>query len=91
MKFIDVSFKGKNKFLNSAVNEIIDILGHNLALEYFSILEIRRYCEVLVEEQDFNPRSGIFYDRMSRRKLSYNFLASIAKEYILEHEDEFRK
>lgn len=91
MKFIDVKFRGKNKFLNNAVKEIMIILEHNLTLDVFSELAIRRYLEILLEDQDFNPKTNVFYDNLSKRKLNYNFLASIAKEYILEHEDEFLK
>ena len=91
MKFIDVDFRGKNKFLNSAVNEILEILDHQLVLDKFSILEIKRYLEILIEDQDFNPKSHVFYDKLTKRKLNYNFLAGIAKEYIWEHQEDFVK
>lgn len=89
MKFEDLKFHGKDRVKASAIKEISDVLEHNLACEGLCQLCILRYIEILVDDQDYNPKAGVFYDSLTNRKLSYNFLASIAHDYILDHIEEF--
>lgn len=89
MKFEDIDFAGKNKVCKHARYEIKLILSHSLDLEKLSVLSIDRYLEILISDQDYNPKSNVFYDRCTGRKLNFTFLASIAHDYILEHIDDF--
>lgn len=90
MKFEDLTFPGKEKVKYYAIHEIMDILEHSLVVRNFSYLSIVRYVEILVEQQDYNPKTGVFYDEITHKKLNYNFLASIAKDYIMDHLTEFQ-
>lgn len=90
MKFEDLKFHGKDKVRRVAVNEIYDILNHIANLRGLSQTRIVRYIEILVDGQDYDPSAGVFYEEVTNRKLTYGFLAVIAKEYILEHVDEFK-
>ncbi len=89
MKFEDIDFAGKNKVCKHAMYEIKLILSHSLDLEKLSVLSIDRYLEILISAQDYNPKSNVFYDRITGRKLNYVFLAGIAHDYILEHSEDF--
>ena len=91
LKFETLEFKGKNGFRASAISSVYKILGTKLDLDKFSTLEVQRYLEILLDDQDFNPKTKVFYDKVSNRKLNYEFLASVAHDYILEHADEFKK
>lgn len=90
MKFEDLKFHSKEKVKASVIKEISDILEHNLDFESLSQLSILRYIDILVDDQDYNPKSGVFYDKLTNRKLSYTFLAGIAHDYILDHIEEFK-
>ena len=90
MKFIDCDFPGKNKVRYSAVNEIMKILEQDLLVEGLSHLALLRYVEILIEDQEYNVKTGVFYDKTTNRKLNYKFLAGVAYSYILEHIDEFK-
>ena len=89
MKFEDLDFPGKTKVKSSAVNEIMKILEHDLSIGGLSHLAILRYIEILVEDQEYNIKTGVFYDKITNRKLNYKFLASVAHEYIIEHNEDF--
>lgn len=90
MKFRDVKFRGKSKFKANVIQEIFNILDHNHGLSEFSELSVKRYLEILVEEQDFNPKTHLFYDKFTNRKLNFNFLAGVAWDYIFENKREFK-
>lgn len=89
MKFEDIDFMGKNKVCKHARYEIKCILSHSLDMDKLSVLCIDRYLEILISDQDYNPKSNVFYDRRTGRKLNFTFLASIAHDYISEHTEDF--
>ena len=91
MKFEECKFKNKSSVKLDIMNEIYENLAHSLNLDCFSELEIKRYLNILVDCQDFNPDSNTFYDECSGLKLDIEFMSSVAHEYILEHILEFRK
>lgn len=88
-RFEDVKFPGKYNYRKSVLRDVTDILDHTLDMKRLSPTKVRRYLEILIDYQDFNPKAKCFYDRATNRKLSYQFLAQIAHEYIIEHIDEF--
>lgn len=90
LKFEELDFPGKDRVKFSAVNEIMHVLDHTLTMDCFSHLAVLRYLEVLVDGQDYNVKTKVFYDNVTNKKLSFDFLASVAHEYILEHAEEFK-
>lgn len=87
--FEDVKFQGKYNYRKSVIQEVMSILDHTLDMKRLSPTKVRRYLEILIDYQDFNPKSKCFYDKDTNKKLSFQFLASVAHEYIIEHIDEF--
>ena len=90
MNFEDIKFPGKNSFKRSVISEVYDILSHNLEVDLFYYWSVINYLEILIDCTDFNPRDKIFYHKSSGLKLSYNFLASVAHDYILDHVEDFK-
>lgn len=91
MKFEDIEFPGKNKFKYSVVCEIYGRLCHDLDLEKFYYWSIIHYLEILIDDQDFNLKSKVFYDKVSNTKLNYDFLTVIAHDYIMDHVEDFTR
>ena len=91
MKFEDCRFKGKRKIRKNHVLEIHERLTPRLEPYTFSETSIRRYIEILIDDQEYNVKNNVFYDKITNRQLSHDFLSGIAFEYIREHKDYFRK
>lgn len=90
MKFKDCNFQGNEKYLKSIRKKIFNKLDPMIwSMGVFSVLEIERYLDILIEETDFNPKTKVFYEKISKTKISVNLFAKIATEYILEHMDDF--
>ena len=90
MKFKDCNFQGKKRYQKSIRRNIYDKLDHDIwSISVFSFLAIERYLDVLIEETDFNPKTKVFYEGISKTKISIDLFAKIASEYILEHIDDF--
>ena len=89
MKFKECRFKGKSHFKNYMVNEIWDILEDDLEMSLLSSTMVKDYLEILIDEQDFDCDRRVFYDPVSGLKLNVKFLAEIAHDFIIEHNDEF--
>jgi len=90
MKFEDCRFKGKQRVRKNHILEITERLTPLLEGFGFQETSIRRYLEILVDQQEYNVRTDVFYDKITNRKLDYDFLAVIAYEYIMEHKSDFR-
>lgn len=90
MKFEDVKFPGKNQFRKEFLRELLEVLNHNPRVSVLSPTRVRRYCDVLIDDQHFNPRTLVFYDKVTNLRLDVEFLAEVAMSYIFEHMDEFR-
>ena len=91
MKFKDVDFQGKEKFQKSIRRSIYGRIDPIITLsEVFSLLAIERYLDILIEESDFNPKSRVFYNKISNTKITHDLFGKIASEYILEHIEDFK-
>ncbi len=91
MKFEDMKFKNKERVKRNTISLIIDELKHSLDFEKLAYWNVYIYCEVLIDDQEYNLKSNVFYDKLTNRKLNIKFLAAIAHDYILEHIQEFQK
>ena len=90
MKFIDCKFKGKKRVKKSHILELEERVHPELMFR-FSETSVRRYLEVLVEDQEYDVRNNVFYDKVTNLKLTHTFLAGVAVVYILEHKEDFLK
>lgn len=91
MKFEKIRFHGKHEFTRNTVHQIMNQIDDMYPGNDLSPTRVNRYVEILLDDQDFNPKTHVFYDKNTNRKLTHDFLANIAYQYILEHLDEFKK
>ena len=91
MKFEEIEFQGKEKTKKHVINEIYNKVTRTLNMPTLSCLTIRRYLEILIDDQHFNIKTHTFYDENTNTKLNYKFLSNIAHDYITEHIEDFTK
>ena len=89
-KFEDLYFKDKEQVKANCVKQVRDHLDVKLNCESLSELAILRYLDVLIDDQENNFKDKCFYDRSTNCKLTYSLLASIARDYIIEHLEDLK-
>ena len=90
MKFENTQFKGKYQFKRDTIHEIMNQIEDIYPGDDLSPTRLNRYIEILIDDQEFNPRTLGFHDRLTGKKLSIGFIAGIGYMYILDHLEEFK-
>ena len=90
MKFEDCIFRGKQRVKKNHILEIHERLDPMIKGFGFQETTVRRYLEILVDQQEYNQKRHVFYDRVTGFELSHEFLTVMAYEYIMEHKSDFR-
>lgn len=92
MLFKDLKFHDKKNVLKTWQYKILEKTLKLLAEDDIVVYKtsLKRYIRYLLEDTDYDPRTNVFYEPVSKFKFRVDVFSSITYEYVLEHLEDFK-